>query len=384
VNILFLDQFSEIGGGQRVLLDVVDGAAMRGWKAHVLVPGNGPLVAQLRGRNVPVDHIPCGPYRSGGKSPADFLRFGLDMRQQVRQIDNLLRQERFDLVYVNGPRLLSAASRAARGRAPVLFHAHSRIQQAYAVRAAGSSIRKVDATVVACSEWAAQLLRPYVAPGKLHVIPNGTPDLGFRERLFSRNMNWTIGVVGRISPEKGHMEFLRAVALLKPEFPRVRFELCGAASLSARKYFDGVQALARDLNVELLGWREDIASIFSELDLLVVPSKEEAMGRVLVEAFAAGVPVVAFAVGGIPEVVTDGETGFLVRGDGPQALAARIRELLNGDAEILRRVSRNARRAWEDRYTVTAYQERIANLMTQVVSDHVGEDGILRRIVNPP
>jgi glycosyltransferase involved in cell wall biosynthesis len=121
------------------------------------------------------------------------------------------------------------------------------------------------------------------------------------------------------------------------------------------------------LNVELLGWREDIASIFSQLDLLVVPSKEEAMGRVLVEAFAAGVPVVASAVGGIPEVVADGETGFLVRDMTSDALASRIRELLNGDAEALPRISRNARRAWEERYTVAAFQQRITDLMAQVM-----------------
>jgi len=151
VKILFLDQFSEMGGGQRVLLDVVDAVANRGWTAHVFVPGDGPLVDQLRARNVPLGHMPCGPYRSGGKSPADFLRFGLDVRRQAREIDSRLRQERFDLVYVNGPRLLSAAARAVRGRAPVWFHAHSRIQQSYAVRAAGYCIRKVDATVVACS-----------------------------------------------------------------------------------------------------------------------------------------------------------------------------------------------------------------------------------------
>jgi len=357
-----------MGGGQRVLLDVVDAAITRGWTAHVLVPGNGPLAGQLRARNITVEHIPCGPYRSGGKSPADFLRFAIDRRQQGEQIGNLLRQRRFDLIYVNGPRLLSATTSAVRDRAPVWFHAHSRIQQSYAIRAAGASIRKLDATVVACSNWAAEPLRPYARAGKLHVIPNGAPDLGFRERPSDNSAIRTIGVVGRISPEKGQMEFLSAVALLKSEFPRMRFVLCGAPGLPARKYFDRVQALARDLNVELLGWREDIASVFSELDLLVVPSKEEAMGRVLVEAFSAGVPVLAFPAGGIPEVVTDGETGFLVSGATPQALAARIGDILNGDAQTLRRISGNARREWEQRFTVTAYRRHITNLMAQAVS----------------
>jgi glycosyltransferase involved in cell wall biosynthesis len=368
VKILFLDQFSEIGGGQRVLLDVVDAVAARGWMAHVLVPGNGPLAAQLRSRNVAVEPIPCGPYHSGGKSPADFFQFAKDVRQQVLQIDARLQAERFDLVYVNGPRLLSATSRAVRDRAPVWFHAHSRVQQSYAVRAAGSGIRRMDAVVVACSNWAAQPLRAYVSEGKLHVIPNGAPDLGFRDRTFDNRSDWSIGVVGRISPEKGQMEFLRAVALLKPEFPRARFFLCGAASPSARKYFARVQALASDLNVQLLGWREDVASVFSYLDLLVVPSKEEAMGRVLVEAFAAGVPVIAFPAGGIPEVVVDNKNGFLVNGTTPEALAARIRNVLNGDPQIPRRISLTAREVWLNCYTVAAYQQRITNLMAQVVA----------------
>lgn len=368
MNILFLDQFSEMGGGQRVLLDVVDAVLTRGWTAHVLVPRNGPLVEQLRARNVFVEHIPCGPYRSGGKSPADFLRFAIDRRQQVEQIGNLLRQRRFDLIYVNGPRLLSATSHVVRDSAPVWFHAHSRIRQSYAVRSAGSSIRKVDATVVACSNWAAEPLRPYVTEGKLHVIPNGAPDLRFRKRPFDNAAIRTIGVVGRISPEKGQMEFLRAVALLKTELPRIRFVLCGAPILPARKYFDRVQALARDLNVELLGWREDIASVFSELDLLVVPSKEEAMGRVLVEAFSAGVPVIAFPAGGIPEVVKDGLNGFLVNGVTPEALAARIREVLNEDPETFRKILTIARTAWRQVYSVVRYQHRITNLMARVVS----------------
>src|SRR5712671_5967047 len=111
----------------------------------------------------------------------------------------------------------------------------------------------MDATVVACSNSAAEPLLPYVQGGNLHIIPNGAPDLGFCERRFDKAADWTIGVVGRISPEKGQLQFLDAVALLKPEFPRLRFVLIGTVSWSAQKYFDRVQARARDLNVELLG-----------------------------------------------------------------------------------------------------------------------------------
>jgi glycosyltransferase involved in cell wall biosynthesis len=198
------------------------------------------------------------------------------------------------------------------------------------------------------------------------VIPNGTPDAGFQERAFGPGRSWRIGLIGRISPEKGQAEFLQSISTLAPEFPAAKFVICGAPIIPAGKYLDFVSELARGLPVEFLGWRDDIASVLAELDLLVVPSKDEGMGRVIVEAFSAGVPVVAFATGGIPEVITDGETGFLVADATPDALAARIRAIILSDAETVRRVVANARRRWEQSYAVSSYQARIMEVVEQV------------------
>ncbi len=90
------------------------------------------------------------------------------------------------------------------------------------------------------------------------------------------------------------------------------------------------------------------------------------MARVIVEAFSAGVPVIAFPAGGIPEVVIDGETGFLTREFSVDALASRIREVIR-TPEALQRVAWNARQAWARHYTVSAYQELITNLLRQLV-----------------
>lgn len=322
---------------------------------------------QLRGRRIAVSEIPCGPYRSGGKSPLDFARFARDVRGQTRVIQEVLGREPFDLVYVNGPRVLPAAAIACKRTLPVLFHLHSHIEQATAQRLAAWSARRADVTMVACSQSAAESMAGAVPADKLHVIANGIAELPFRARSFDGG--WSIGMVGRISPEKGQREFLRAVSLLRGEFPDARFVICGAPLFHMDRYFEAVRAEAGGLNVELLGWREDVGSVYDELDMLVVPSKQEAMGRVLAEAFSAGVPVVAFPVGGIPEVIQDEQTGFLVRPSTPEALAATIRELLTGDRERLRTVAANGRRAWEEHYTLAAYQASITNLMAQLVLD---------------
>ncbi len=367
MEILFLDQFSVLGGAQLCLLDVLEAVEKRGWHAHVALPGNGPLAERVRSRGFGVDQLPSGPYRSGSKGLADFFQLPLDVWRQNRILTEIINRGNVDLIYVNGPRMLPAAALAARDRLPLLFHAHNRLMQGYAAALAGWSIRHSMATVIACSNFVAQPLAHYVRNGRLHVIPNGTPDAGFRERAFGPERSWRIGLIGRISPEKGQAEFLQAVATLAPEFPAAKFVICGAPIIPAGKYLQFVSELARGLPVEFLGWRDDIASVLAEIDLLVVPSKHEGMGRVIVEAFSAGVPVVAFATGGIPEVVTDGETGFLVSPATPEDLAARIRAIIQSDSDAQKRVVTNARRSWEQCYTVSIYQSRIMDLVEQTV-----------------
>jgi glycosyltransferase involved in cell wall biosynthesis len=368
VKILFIDQFSEMGGAQRVLIDTIDAVQGRGREVYAAVPGGGPLVEQLRTRGVAVTGMPCGPYRSHSKNAADLFRFAFDLRRQIRTIRNLSNHRAFDLLYVNGPRLLPAAAFACPHNASVLFHAHSHVRQAAAAKVVGWSIRHADAAVVACSNSVLDPLRSYAASDKLHVIPNGVAELNFRERLFSRGRNWCIGMIGRISREKGQAEFLQAAALIAREFDNARFAICGAPLFGDTSYEEVVHKVSEGLPVEFLGWREDVGLVFATLDLLVVPSQEEGMGRVIVEAFSAGVPVVAFPTGGIPEVVVDGETGFLTKGTSPEALAARLREVISSGPDVLRRVAANARKAWERSYALARYQERITAVMESLVS----------------
>ena len=361
MNVLFLDQYGALGGGQQCLLDLLPGIEERGWSARAAVPA-GPLAAILRSRGIEVDEIPCGPYRSGRKSTADLLQFAADVPRQTAAIADLLKGT--DLVYVNGPRLLIAAALAARGRVPMLFHAHHRVGQSSARYLEGLVLRRSGAVVAACCEAIARPLRDWVANERVHVIPNGTDDFGFTERTIKGPRR--IGIIGRIAPEKGQAEFLRAVAVLVQRGSRgdhdigPRFVVCGAPLFGDRGYYDEVLRLASGLPVEFLDWQEDVGSVMRELDLLVIPSKQEGMPRVLLEAFSAGVPVVAFPVGGIPEVIQDGVTGFLT-----DDLGATLLELLQADPQRLAVVARNARREWERRYTVGAYRERIMNLIAQ-------------------
>jgi glycosyltransferase involved in cell wall biosynthesis len=127
-----------------------------------------------------------------------------------------------------------------------------------------------------------------------------------------------------------------------------------------------VKAESRGLPVEFLGWQEDIGAAFSKLDLLVVPSSDsDSTPRVVLEAFSAGIPVVAFPAGGIPELVQDGETGFLAEARSAAALAARIRSVLLMDPRAVNAVVDRARTAWRGRYTLDRYQQEVIEAIEQ-------------------
>jgi len=373
MRILFLDQFSEMGGAQCGLIDTVDAVRRRGWDCQAAIPGGGPLAEQLRSRGVPTTVIPCGPYSSGRKNVTDMFRFGWDVPLQARTVNGLCERTEFDLLYVNGPRLLPVAALVARNHTPVLFHAHSHIGQPAAAKLVGWSIRRAGATVTACSNFVAEALRAYVGRDRLHVIPNGVRPLEFREPRPVRDGTWRIGIVGRISPEKGHKEFLEAAALLAGIFRKARFVICGAPLFAQPDFFEEVKRRASGLPVEFLGWQEDVAPVFAELDLLAVPSSEEGMGRVVAEAFSAGVPVVAFSTGGLPELITHRETGFLVPEISFARLAACIADVIAMDTAELRKIAANARRKWERCYTVTAYQNRVSAVMESLVPSSQAE-----------
>jgi glycosyltransferase involved in cell wall biosynthesis len=362
LKVLFLDQFSELGGGQHALLDTVDAVKQMGWDAHVLLPGHGPLVEALQSRQVQVDAIPCGPYRSGPKSAGDSLRFIFDLPRQAQTIGSLVADANISLIYANGPRLFPAVALASRGRTPVVFHVHSHLS-GFALRLARWAVRRTGAKVVGCSK---SVLRPLECAG--HVIPNGVRDIGYRERELTGSVR--IGIVGRISPEKGQLELVNAAEMLRARFPRARFVICGAPMFGApSSYFEAVRLLARDLPVEFIGWQQDVGRVLNDLDLLVIPSHQEGMARIALEAFSAGLPVIAFPAGGIPEAVIDGETGFLTRQFSAEALAARIRDVLEADPDNVRQVVRNARQAWLQSYTTDTYQERITKLLQPLASD---------------
>lgn len=351
MKILFLEQYSEMGGGQQNLLDLLPAICARGWKAVVAAPGMGPLFDAAREVGAETERIELGQYAVGQKNGSDAIRFVFD----TARLRNWIARHDSDLIVVGGAQILPAAALGARRR-PVIFYAQHFFEQARVLHVAGWAIRHSKAIVVANSKHVAKQFERFA---DVHIVYNGVNEIPFTPREFGPR--WRIGVIGRIAPMKGQTDFLRAAAAIAPKLPDARFVICGAPIFCPASYVQEVNQLAAGLPVDFLGWREDVDEVLKKLDILMVPSsKAEATTRVILEAFSAGVPVIAYAIAGIPEIVRDGENGFLVPECEAGALGRKLMEIIETD---LTTVVRTARADWEKNYSVLRYKEEMARFI---------------------
>jgi glycosyltransferase involved in cell wall biosynthesis len=365
MNILCVDQFSNIGGGQRSLLDLLPAFSARGWQPYVAMPGEGPFSEAVRNLGYETNSLDSSEYASMRKPPRQIVKYACEFPRLACAIKSMLHTRKIDLIYVNGPRVLPPTALAARRCGiPIVFHCHSRLLQQSALLLAGACLRFSRAQVIGCCRYAYEPLRRYVDRRRVHIIYNGVDGFSGAPR-FSGKLR-RIGVIGRIEPEKGQMEFVRAARLVVREFPECQLSMIGAPMFSSANYYNDVVAASRGLPMAFTGWQDDISSVFSRLDLLVVPSTAvEATTRVILEAFAAGVPVVAFPSGGIPEIVNDGETGFLATDFTPQALARRIISVLRMAPAEINAVVLRAKQCWRSKYTLNSYQQRVCDVLAE-------------------
>jgi glycosyltransferase involved in cell wall biosynthesis len=362
LNILFVDQFSEVGGGQLCLLDVLDEVRNLGWRATLVVPGTGPMVAMSRARGIDVVAVPAG---SSGSTGVNAARYVQQLAVQKQTICEVLGSQPFDVVYVNGPRMLPAIA-GLKARPPVIFHAHNRPVSVLARTVACRAIRSTQAAVIACCRFIADVYSRCTSRDRLHVVYNGVAEIPFRERRFSGRLR--IGMIGRVEPEKGQLTFVDAARALLEAGADCEFVMCGDPGPSATRYAARVRAAAEGLPVEHVPWQTGIAGLLDTLDMVVLPSSNEGLPRVVLEAFSAGVPVISFPTGGIPEIVEDGVSGYLVHERSARGLATRLLEIFGERRSGLAAIAATARARWESGHDALQYRRAVTDIIARVAT----------------
>lgn len=352
MKLLILDQFSDPGGAQLCLRDLLPEMLRRGWKPQLMAPGNGLLVEWCRRRGVPAHELPGQRYSNGRKTLTDFLRFAVDAPRAALAVRAIVQRERIDAVYVNGPRMLPAAVGLT---CPIVFHAHHQVKGWASRKMTQTVLAGVNASVIAVSSHVA------AAYPRARVVYNGVPDLRIGVRNFRRRIP-RVGMLGRIAPEKGQLDFVRAAKRLANSGVAAEFFIYGSKLFSEAAYEERVRSTAEGA-VVICGWADDIAAVLHNVEILVVPSGPgEGATRVIPEAFSAGTPVVAYRSGGIPEIVDHGRTGLLTERADAESLAAAIRRLV-GDRELMESLSAGGRKEWEQRFKVEQFRSSVCDLL---------------------
>ena len=237
-------------------------------------------------------------------------------------------------------------------------------------------LRCMDHVVCVSEAQAKKVRRTGVAADRLSVIHNAvdlerftSPDARYRQKLernFRHIKPIIVGAIGRLSPEKGFDIFLNAAALVREKDPNIGFVLYGAGPCKD-KLAAQIKALALSSSFVLGGFRADLDRFLPFFDLLVLPSYTEGLPNVVLEAFAAGVPVVATAVGGTPELITDAANGYLVAPGNAEMLAEKILQAV-ASPEHAHELGRQGREVVEQQFAFAEQAARYRQLFAQLVS----------------
>ncbi len=203
------------------------------------------------------------------------------------------------------------------------------------------TLRRTHAVIV-LGESLRRLFSPFVAPERIHVVPNGAdfPELANGTRDYDHDRPLKLYYLGNLLPIKGALDLVRAMPTILARHPGTKLTVSGASPDEA--YHAQIEAAVRDLgladSITFTGkvGREEKTRLLSEADLFVYPSHFEGHPWVIVEALAAGLPIVSCDVGCVAECVLHDQNGRIVPVENPEALAGTVAELLADRTELAR------------------------------------------------
>jgi glycosyltransferase involved in cell wall biosynthesis len=355
LRILIVSPFGDTyGGSQQCILHLLNGLDKSRFRPIIVVPDQGTLYEHLTRSGVEVHCIPAN-YLWFPES-RKYYRTLEGMRERLDAFVKFIQDKKIDVVHTNGIWAIEGAMAARLTGVPHVLHVHCLFSNRHPIfeyfplstYSYGQLINEFSDHVVGVSDACVNTLTPYVPSKRLSRIYNGIP----LDRIISKGaetaaFKQTEGIpsdaivvtsVGRISRVKGYHTFVKAaVRVLKNH--QIHFLLIGPEedpplAQELKKIAAAIGIAAR---FQFLGGRNNVAQLLAASDIFVSTSLQEAHPLTCIEAMAAGLPVVATRSGGTEEVVSDGETGFLVPVGDDEAVAQALVKLIS-DAELRERM----------------------------------------------
>ncbi len=355
-TVLYLSTSSGPGGAERVISNLAASLDPEKYRAILCLFRPGWLQERSENHAVRTYIIPM---------------HGMTDWRWILRIRHLLREERVDLIHAHEfDANVHGAFVAKLSGIPLVatIHGKNYFWEKLRRRLAYRLVSRC-ATMVAVSENLKQFIVENVgiSAGRVQVLYNGVEGSPHceggsvdecRKELGLPKDDQVVGVVGNLYPVKGHQYLIAGIPAVLEQCPNTSFVFAGRGQLEA-ELTEQVYRLGLEKRVHFIGLRQDIPRILAMLDVFVLPSLSEGLSMAILEAMVAGKPVVATRVGGNPELVVDGETGFLVPPRDSQALAESMVVLLT-NKKLAAQLAENGKRRAEGQFSlgnmVRAYQ----------------------------
>jgi len=319
MRVAYVSLFSDmVGGGEHSLMELV-GHLPDSINGELIIPADGELGLLARREGVPVHYLP-------------MPKLGMASIQALWQWRKWIRQHGYDVVHANQSRAAFYAGVAALGlKTKMVFHcriaARDGMMDTILQWLSDAIICNSRAVAGRFTQFSGSLKVIYNGVTQKRVVEETAPDLpgGAKLLLF----------VGRLSSEKQPQLALQLFEKLAGKHTNLHFAMIGGDDPQDAKFSQSVREMAASSHfaerIHLPGAVNSVVGWYQRAFALVLTSRHEGFGRVLVEAMAEGVVPIAFSVGGVPEVIEHGEHGFLVHPDGLESMCDHVDELLGNE-----------------------------------------------------
>ena len=380
-GVLFAHAGAELYGADRVLLELAAGLHARGHAVQVVLPGPGPLHAELARVGVAARQRNLGVLRRRYFTPQGLANRLCRLVGAAFFMRRLIREQRLAIVHSNTTAVLAGALAAWLAGVPHVWHVHEITTRprwfAWAMAQCVGRLSQRAVFVSAATRDHLCALSPRVR-SKAVVIHNGIDTArarGGQRGVLRRECGWMeshciVGMVGRINWWKGQGALLDCAARLLPAHDSLRFLMVGGTFDGDNRVRDALlaaiaqQGLAGRVVVQ--DFRDDVGNVLADIDIFVLPSTEpDPFPTVVLEAMAAGKAVVAFSHGGVCEMVEDGVSGILCRPGSIDSMSEAIARLA-ASAPLRAQMGQAGRERLHRLFTRDAFIDRFAALYAEL------------------